>query len=342
MLGATVAYDSGAKDKMPLVLLIAGTGNLDRDGNSKMIKLNLYKDLSDHFVNDGYVCVRYDKRGTHESTGNYATNSLTNLVDDAKNIIEHCKTLPQVDPEKIIVCGHSEGTMIATLLSEKTKTNGLILLSGAGASLKEAMHYQNDITLNEAKNGKGFLYWLIRKTTKPEKVHKQVDDIYAKAEKSTKDKFFFNGIFLGTKYIKEHNSRTGDDYIEILKNYDGKVLAITGTKDLQVDYHLLEKLNKLENSETFAPEGVNHILREVDDNNSILNVKKQYKRLSKTPLHSETMDCISKWTAKHFMQEKTKDNKKSTSQSTPQILKSSTNNQTKPNEELNIDSTLEM
>ena len=52
------------------------------------------------------------------------------------------------------------------------------------------MHYQNDITLNEAKNGKGLLYWLIRKTTKPEKVHKQVDDIYAKAEKSTKDKFF--------------------------------------------------------------------------------------------------------------------------------------------------------
>ena len=121
-LGATVAYNSSSKDKMPLVLLISGTGNLDRDGNSKMVKYNLYKDLSDNFVNDGYVCVRYDKRGTHESTGNYSTNSLTNLVDDAKNIIEHCKTLPQVDSEKIIVCGHSEGTMIATLLSEKTKT----------------------------------------------------------------------------------------------------------------------------------------------------------------------------------------------------------------------------
>jgi len=340
VLGATVAYNTGESEKKPLVLLIAGTGNLDRDGNSKMVKLNLYKDLSDHFVSDGYVCVRYDKRGTHESTGNYVTNSLTNLVDDAKNIIEYCKTLPQVDPEKIIVCGHSEGTMIATLLSEKIKTNGLILLCGAGTSLKEAMHYQNDITLNEAKNGKGFLYWLIRKTTKPEKVHKQVDDIYAKAEKSNKDKFFFNGIFLGTKYMQEHNSRTGDDYIEILKNYNGKVLAITGTKDLQTDYHLLDKLNGLENAETFAPDGVNHILREVDDNNSILNVKKQYKRLSKTPLHSETMDYISKWISKNFMQEKSNDNSKQeqTSKPTKSMVKTQTNTSEKEAEDLSTES----
>ena len=346
-LGATVAYNTSEREKMPLILLIAGTGNLDRDGNSKMMKLNLYKDLSDSFVNQGYVCVRYDKRGTHESTGNYSKNSLTNLVDDAKNIIEYCKTLPQVDPNKVIVCGHSEGTMIATLLSEKTKTNGLILLGGAGMSLKEAMHHQNDLILNEAKNGKGFIYWLLRKTAKPETVHKQVDDIYSKAEQCTKDRFFYRGAIFGTKYFQEHNSRTGNDYVEILNNYDGKVLAITGQKDLQADYTALEKLDELQNAETYAPESVNHFLKEVESNdkNSVLNVKKQYKKQSKQPLHKETLECIFNWISKNFTNQKSNNSENLESESQPQIGKSSEKNQsngiTNP-EELNYESQQEM
>ena len=68
-IGATVSYiDDG--NKKPLVLLIMGTGKLDRDGNQFGFKTDFYKTLSDMFVNWGYVCVRYDKRGTHESGGN--------------------------------------------------------------------------------------------------------------------------------------------------------------------------------------------------------------------------------------------------------------------------------
>lgn len=346
-LGATVAYNTSEREKMPLILLISGTGNLDRDGNSKMIKLNFYKDLSDNFVNQGYVCVRYDKRGTHESTGNYSKNSLTNLVDDAKAILDHCKTFPQVDTEKVIVCGHSEGTMIATLLSEKTKTDGLILLGGAGMSLKEAMLNQNDIILNEAKNGKGFTYWLLRKTVTPEKVHKQLDDLYAKAANCSKDRFFYRGAIFGTKYFQEHNSRTGDDYVEILKNYDGKILAITGKKDLQADYTALEKLNELKHAETFAPENANHILKEVsaNDNNSILNVQKQYKKQNKQPLQKETLDCIFKWITKNFTNQKSNNSGNLESESQPQTGKNSAKNQSYDStnsEKLNLDSQQEM
>jgi hypothetical protein len=47
--------------------------------------------------------------------------------------------------------------------------------------------------------------------------------------------------------------------------------------------------------ECFASEGVNHILREVDDENSILKVKKQYVRLSKNPVHKETEEKMHGW-----------------------------------------------
>ena len=111
-LGATIACSNEALiehhqtgKKMPLVLLIAGTGSLDRDGNSMMMKTNIYKDLSDYFAEQGYACVRYDKRGTHESKAKLSTMSLTTLTDDAKTIIEHCKGFDYVDENDIIKLG---------------------------------------------------------------------------------------------------------------------------------------------------------------------------------------------------------------------------------------------
>ena len=116
-IGATIAYKDKS-EKRPLVLLIMGNGSLDRDGNSFGFKSKLYKDMSDMFVDMGYVCIRYDKRGTHESKASGINYGLSDLVDDAASIIHYAKKLDNVDEEKIVVCGHSEGAMIATLLTK--------------------------------------------------------------------------------------------------------------------------------------------------------------------------------------------------------------------------------
>ena len=293
-LGATISYKEG-EGKKPAVIIIGGTGNLNRDGNGFGIKWNLYKNLADIFANNGYVCIRYDKRGTHESEGKYVTNSLTNLVDDAKSVIEYAKSLDIVDEDKIVVCGHSEGGMIATLLTDKTDVKGIILLSGAGMSLKEAMLYQNSLVIKQAEEGKGFINFIIRKTTKPEVVEKQVDDMFAKAFTCKKPAYFYKGAFLGTQYMKEHALLLAKDYINYLKQYSGEILAITGKKDLQADYTKLEDLQELDNIEIFTPENMNHVLKDVDDDNLIINVKKQYARVAKEPISQELIDIITSW-----------------------------------------------
>ena len=101
-IGTTIAYKDKTK-RSPLVLLIMGTGSLDRDGNGLGIKSNIYKDLSDMFVDMGYVCIRYDKRGTHESTGDAKTNGLNDLVNDAASVIHYAKKLDYVDEEKVVL-----------------------------------------------------------------------------------------------------------------------------------------------------------------------------------------------------------------------------------------------
>lgn len=290
-IGATISYLDNTK-KRPLVLLIMGTGKLDRDGNMKGFKTDMYKNLSDMFVKLGYVCIRYDKRGTHESTGNFKIAGLSDLVNDSATVIDYAKKLSYVDENRVIACGHSEGAMIATLLTKHEKLDSLILLGGACICLKSAMEYQNFQILNEFENKKGLLAWYLNKVMTKEKIKKQLTALYEKANKAKKDTFFFRGAFLPTKWLKEHGALSDDDFVRMIEEYNGKVLAITGKADLQADYTCLEKIAEFENVTIFTPENVNHMLREIDDNNSFLTVQKQYKRLAKNPIHEETQQQI--------------------------------------------------
>jgi predicted esterase len=298
-LGATIAYKD-KKEKRLLVLLISGTGSLDRDGNNLGFKSNIYKELSDMFVEMGYVCIRYDKRGTHESKGAGLNFGLRDLVNDAANIIHYAKKLDYVDEEKVVVCGHSEGAMIATLLTknEDLDLKGIILLSGACMSLKGAMIYQNYLVLNQVKDMKGILGWFLRKTLKKESIEKQISDFFLKAEQSRKNVYFYKGSIIPTKYTREHNALTSDDYVSLLKAYKGKVLAITGQSDVQADYKALEGISSFDNVTISTPEKVNHVLRDVDGESNIMEIKKEYKLSFKKPISTKIKDSIKEWSSK--------------------------------------------
>lgn len=295
-IGATIAYQD-KNEKRPLVLLIAGTGSLDRDGNSIGFKSNIYKELSDMFVEMGYVCIRYDKRGTHESKGKGLSFGLSDLVNDAANIIHYAKKLDYVDEEKVVVCGHSEGAMIATLLTknEDLDLKGIILLAGACMSLKDAMMYQNYLVLDQVKDMKGLLGWFLRKTLKKENIEKQVSELFSKAEEAKKDMFFYRGSIIPSKYIKEHNTLTKEDYIKMLKAYEGKVLAITGKSDVQANYRALDEISSLDDITIYTPEQVNHVLRDVAGESSIMNFKKEYKLSFKKTISSKIKNPIKDW-----------------------------------------------
>lgn len=293
-LGATIAYQN-KDEKRPLVLLIAGTGSLDRDGNALGFKSNIYKELSDMFVDMGYVCIRYDKRGTHESKTKDMSFGLNDLVNDAANIIHYAKGLEFVDEDRVVVCGHSEGAMIATLLTKNEDLKGIILLSGACTSLKEAMLYQNYLVLDQVKDMKGLLGWLLRKTMKKEDIEKQVSALFSKSEECKKNMFFYRGSLLPTKYINEHGSLTKENYIELLKEYKGKILAITGQSDVQADYRVLEDITSFENATISSPEQLNHMLRDVEGESNIMNIKQEYKLSFKKPISSKLKDLIKEW-----------------------------------------------
>ena len=290
LIGATVTYTDESK-KSPAVVIIMGTGKLNRDGNGFGFHSNIYKDLADTFARFGYVSARYDKRGTNESGGSFNSTGLSDLVNDAISVIKYLKSLPYVDENRIIFCGHSEGTMIATLVSEKEDTSGLILLGGAATCLKDALYYQNRLVAEDIPNMKGVVGAIIRKSFKLDKQLAKIDDMFIKSKETNKEKV--SGI--PAKWLREHGAYTSEDYVNILKKYGKPVLAITGKADVQTDYHKLDALRTESHITCVAPEGLTHILRVNDGDNSIMNVKKLYKKQINEPLDAGFIKMIKDW-----------------------------------------------
>lgn len=293
-IGATLTFTDKSRIS-PVVVLIMGTGKTDRDGNQKGFYTNLYKHLAELFAERGFVCFRYDKRGTYETEGNYNTTGLYDLREDAIAVIRYAKSLPFVDEKKVIVCGHSEGAMIATLLSTQESVAGLILLGGAAMSLKDALLYQNRLLAEEAEKKTGLLGMILRRQTSGEKTNAKVESLFQKCAATDKERIFFGGAMMNAKWLREHNVYTSKSFVDMVNGFAKPVLAITGTADQQADYRCLEAFSKMKHVQTYAPQNVNHILRLVDDDNSMLTVQKQYKRLAKQPVHGGTLQVIESW-----------------------------------------------
>jgi hypothetical protein len=292
-IGATVTRN--CREKSPAIVIIMGTGKLDRDGNGPGLKMDLYKNMAKMFAEHGYVVVRYDKRGTHESEGDFNSAGLSDIVDDAISVIQYTKSLPYVDENSVIVCGHSEGSMVTTLLSQKEEIAGMMLLGGAGICLREALDYQQLLLDREAKEKKGLVGAIMRRTVNAEKNAAKTDALFEKCEGTDKDTVRMSGAKISAKWFREHGSYTSDDFIDIIRSFGKPVLAITGTADLHMDYRRLDALKDIPWVQCFAPEGVNHILRKVDDDNRITGIKKQYTRLASRPMDQDTADVIFGW-----------------------------------------------
>ncbi|MGL5916245.1 MAG: alpha/beta hydrolase, partial [Culicoidibacterales bacterium] len=162
-LAATVTVPANPTDKMPAIVIVGGTGGGDRDGNMKRKKMNpnIYRDLATFFTSLGCMTIRYDKRGVGASGGTQLETGFDELVDDIISQVHYLETLPEVG--NIVLCGHSEGSMLVAVAQNRYPVAGIIQLAGAGMCIRKALEYQNYLVLQEIQQLKGVKGWLLRK-----------------------------------------------------------------------------------------------------------------------------------------------------------------------------------
>lgn len=117
----------------PVVLVIAGSGPVDRDGNSGPLRSDAYKLLAAALAKDGIASVRYDKRGIGASA--FAAPPESDLrfdmyVNDAAGWVKLLSADKRFS--SVTIAGHSEGALIGTIVAEQTPVHALVLLEGAG------------------------------------------------------------------------------------------------------------------------------------------------------------------------------------------------------------------
>lgn len=128
--------------KYPAVLLITGSGRQDRD--ETIFDHKAFAVIADHLTKQGIAVLRVDDRGVGKTTGDFSTSTSADFAKDVEAGIDYLKTLPNVDIANIGLIGHSEGGMIAPMVSSKRKDiKFIVLLAGPGVPIIDLMEKQS-------------------------------------------------------------------------------------------------------------------------------------------------------------------------------------------------------
>ncbi len=124
-----------AQGPVPAVLIVAGSGPTDRNGNSRALPgaNNSLKMLADGLAAHGIASLRYDKRAIGESIGAAAKEEdlrFDMYVADAEGWLKQLRADKRFST--VAVAGHSEGSLIGMIAARGAGADGYVSLEGAG------------------------------------------------------------------------------------------------------------------------------------------------------------------------------------------------------------------
>jgi len=234
------------KQTFPVVLIIAGSGPTDRDGNNKLgVSAKPYKMLSDTLIKYGIATLRYDKRAVGQS---YSSNIIEkdlrfdDYVNDAILWVEELKKDERFS--KVIVLGHSEGSLIGIIASNKSDADAYISVAGLAKSADSLLMEQLTAMPNVTKEEVSQILEKIRNNELAVVKNPDLQSIFR---------------FSVQPYISSWIAYLPKEEIAKLTI---PTLIIHGTTDIQVDVSEAEKLAKASsNSKLVIIDGMNHILK---------------------------------------------------------------------------------
>lgn len=144
-IAATLTMPKG-EGVFPAVILISGSGPDNR--NYAKFGHQRFWVMADHLTKNGIAVLRYDERGVGQSTGNFDSVDFSGLADDVELLITELKKHKKIDTNKIGLIGHSEGTMIGSIVAATNQNVGFLALLGGmfDPNVGLSMQYKNIAT----------------------------------------------------------------------------------------------------------------------------------------------------------------------------------------------------
>ncbi len=282
---ATLTFPIFKTSDYPIVVLASGSGPQDR--NCSILGHQPFLLIADQFARNGIATLRFDDRGTGNSSASYADATLTDFGNDVVSSVDYLSNQKEFKGHKIGLLGHSEGGM-HILLAQKMRSKKVkfmvFLASIGGTGLEAIVQQQYDIAL---KNGETeeLARWnqslfkaasdCILKEKDVQKCKDQIDAmIHQKIEllpedvskdmKESELSQMLNGL-LNNAWGREFLSFDAQQY---LADYSTPAIAVFGGEDIQVEPTInARKFNegfqkaKNDQANTQVLPGLNHLLQ---------------------------------------------------------------------------------
>jgi hypothetical protein len=254
-----------------LVIIIAGSGLTNRNGNQIGMQNNSLKFLAEAIAKEGNVAFSFDKRiiaQMKNGTTDEKSLRFDDFINDVKDIITFFKN--QKKYNKIIIAGHSEGSLIG-MIAAKDNADAYISLAGAGRTI--------DLIITE-------------------QIEKQAPFLKAKTEDYFKILKEGRTFELDNQMLASIFRESVQPYMiswikynpqDEIKKLNIPILIINGTKDIQVSENEAKLLHEANpKSELKIIDKMNHIFKEINEEEENL---KSYSNPN-LPIMKELVDRI--------------------------------------------------
>lgn len=260
--------------KTPLIIMIQGSGPLDRNGNQAFMKNDYLKKLALSLAEEGISSFRYDKRILRASELGLRENDVRfdDFISDARSAITFFKKDSSFN--KLIVLGHSQGSLVG-MIAAKDSTDAYISIAGAAQPIDSVITQQIANQAPGLKENVKTTFKEMRETGSSSNYNKVLEMIF----RPSLQPFMLSWM----QY---------DPRAEIAK-LNQPVLIINGDKDLQIDQVAAEQLKEAKpDAQLTFIENMNHVLRKIEG--SDLENSKSYNEPS-NPIHPELAPIISQF-----------------------------------------------
>jgi uncharacterized protein len=253
-----VDYEKMKKKTVPVVLMITGSGQENRD--EEVFQHKPFLVIADYLARNGVATLRFDDRGVGASKGDVKELTTMANMEDAEAGLTYLKQLNKFG--RIGVLGHSEGGTVSFMLASRGKVDFIISMAGTGV--------RGDSVISEQVHRMAELNGLSRSIA---------DTQIVQFMKTTNPwlKYFMNF-----------------DPASDIKGTKCPTMAINGTKDMQViSASNLLSIRRLlpANSKNLIKEydGLNHLFQHCTTGNS-----SEYINISET-ISPEVLKDIADW-----------------------------------------------
>ncbi|MFO7978691.1 MAG: alpha/beta hydrolase [Bacteroidales bacterium] len=271
--------------RFPAVILISGSGPQNRD--EEVFGHKPFLVLADHLTRKGIAVLRFDDRGVGQSEGDFAQATSYDFAEDVEHGLDFLLARNDIETEHIGLLGHSEGGMIAPIVAaERPGDVGFIVLLAApgvpGRELllmqQQAIGQASGLPAEEMQKNRQINEKLFQMLRDSENEAQLRQDITQYLEEAFADTSSIPPGMSREQFISMQVQQLASPWMinflafdpaTVLRKVEAPVLAINGSKDLQVPAQ--ENLQAIEQAleqggnedVTAMPlEGLNHLFQE--------------------------------------------------------------------------------